>query len=271
MFKNIFAIILFLSILVGCTACSVLPIDSTITTADDINNNPGIISKTEVTDNTEPSDDFPNITNGEVAITYDDINIDIKASYPVFHLSENDINERINQQIVDYIDSLYEKYYVYDNLFAIDTLYAITKYEINLLNEKIISIHFFSSFTGRGSPAYVVDKAFTFSIKTGEIISILDFYSTDQIITFINNYFDELDESLYPTLFRLYTKEQVKNDFRQLFNPESEYVDFYNSYYLTENKLFLIAGWYKGYTFDINSSVNGDRSFIIEINVENPI
>lgn len=279
MLKRISAIILSFLIMLGCTACSSLPIDSSVTADDEITNfetisktESGTVNiTTEATDIAEPSENSPSITDGEKVIVYDDIgaDVDIKASYPVVNLSENAIGEHINQQIVNYIDSLYEKYYVKDNLFANDTLRAVTKYEISLFSEKYISIHFFSELSGGGSPQYVEDKAFTFDIKTGEIISLLDLYSADKIAAYINDYFDGLDESLYPMLFSLDTKEQVRKDFLQRFNPESERADFYNSYYFTENTLFLFAGWYKGYTFDIKSPVNGDRSFIVEINVGN--
>lgn len=206
-------------------------------------------------------------TNGELVISYDSAAVDIKASYPVLRLEDESVCERINGEIMEYIDSVYGRYYSEAELSAVDMLASTMLYDVTLFSEDIVSIHFYSSYAGGGSPQYVNDYALTFDLHTGEKISLSELYTAGQLSEMIDDYFDNLDESLYPMLFSLYTKEQVKSDFKSSFNPESERADtyFYHSYYISEDKLFLTAGWYKGYTLDISSPLQGERAFTAEI------
>ena len=193
--------------------------------------------------------------------------VSIKASYPIIDVPDAAVSERINEQIREFIDFHYKRYAAGDVSAAADSLDSSMQYEIVRCREDVISIHFFGTFAGGGAPQYVLDTAFTFNLKTGEKISLTELYSADEIASFIRTYFAELDESRYPTLFRLYTKDEIQQDFENHFDPASRYAEdaAYHSYYLTENSLVLIAGHYKDYAVDLNSTLAGERAFLAEI------
>lgn len=222
--------------------------------------------------NEEASDDMPWVTKKQLRITSDDgADVRINASYPVFDLADEAVSGRINGQIEEFIDSNYGRYYNEEYRAAVESLDSTMLYDITLFDEALVSVHFYGSFVGSGATQYVNDTAFTFDLATGERVSLFTLYSHEKLSAFIDGYFDKLDESAYPTLFGLYTKEKVRNDFLGWFDPEAKFADTasYGSYYLTEDKLYLIAGHYKGYTHDIESELQGDRSFIAEIDVKN--
>ena len=210
------------------------------------------------------------VTNNDIyVIRSDGADINIKASYPVLHMTDVSISELINQQIHDYIDEKYSHYYTNTPLVANDTLSSKMLYEITLFNENTLSIHFYGTFSGFGAPAFVEDYAFTFDLQTGKQIAISDLYSDEQINRFINTYFDEFDESAYPILMNLYDKETIRGEFIKTFNSENDDSPaFYNSYYISYDKLYLIAGWYEEYTFDINSPVSGRRAITAEVDIQ---
>lgn len=197
--------------------------------------------------------------------------VSIKASYPIIDVPDAAVSERINEQIREFIDFHYKRYAAGDVSAAADSLDSSMQYEIVRCREDVISIHFFGTFAGGGAPQYVLDTAFTFNLKTGEKISLTELYSADEIASFIRTYFAELDESRYPTLFRLYTKDEIQQDFENHFDPASRYAEdaAYHSYFLTENSLVLIAGQYKDYTADFDSALAGNRAFLAEIIVDN--
>ncbi len=214
--------------------------------------------------------EHPNATDSKVSketlvLTYDEgAHVEINASYPVFHLEDDAVNERINGVVKAYVDSLYDFYYEKKPFVATDTLYSTMLYDVTLFDEQYVSIHFYTSRAGSGAPQYVSDSGFTFSLETGELVPLDEFYTAEQIKADIDTYFDALDESTYPTLFFLYTKEDVKADFLRKFSEDGQL----HSYYLSDETLYLIAGHYKGYTWDIESPLHGDRPFIVEINIE---
>lgn len=208
----------------------------------------------------------PYITENVFVLDRADPNlIRIKASYPVLHSQNAAIDEKINQCIQIYVDSVYKG--VDDSEAAIHSLDSVMMYEITLLNQDILSIHFMSSFAGSGAPQYVNDMAYTFDLQSGEQIALMELYSADELQDGIQAFFDELDELMYPTMFSLEKKDDVKADFLKKFGSGTEDIafDVDHSYYISEDHLYLIAGWYKGYTFDIDSPLHGDRSFIAKI------
>ena len=197
----------------------------------------------------------------------DGVSIIIEASYPTVTLSDSTVSQRINNVIKDYIDSNYAPYYDLNPGAAVDTIHSKMMYEITLFNGVKLSIHFSSSFAGSGGVQIVTDTSFTFDLQTGDLIPLSELCVQEELTDAINVYFDRLDEAKYPTLFRVHSKEEIRNDFLALFCPESKYYEsaMYNSYYITEDKLYLFAGNYKGYTIDTGSILQGDRAFAAEI------
>jgi len=219
-------------------------------------------------------------TTGEMSLKYADPSyyeyyegnlnyVDIHIYFPIIS-APYDINIRINQQIFDYVCSIRGDYFEKYKLAANDTFYVKTEYDVTFFGEKYVSIHFISSIIPGGSPAYASDDTLTFNLETGEKVSLFDFYSIDQVMDLIDTYFDEHDVSEDKTIYLLCTKEELKEDFKNCFNPESNYYNPY-SYYLSENKLYLIAGFYDVDNISPNNALRQGRgSFIAEIDVGNP-
>ncbi len=197
----------------------------------------------------------------------DGTSINIEASYPTVHLPDSTVSEKINKVIKDFIDSNYSEYYDLPSVAAVNAIHSKMIYEVPLFDGVKLSIHFSASFTGSGAAQYINDTSFTFDLQTGELIPLSALCGQRELIDAINGYFDRLDENLYPTLFSMYSMEEIRNDFLTRFDPKSKYYEraLYNSYYITENELCLFAGHYKGYTFDIVSPLEGDRSFAADI------
>ena len=197
----------------------------------------------------------------------DGVSIDVEASYPTVHLPDSTVSDKINKVIKDFIDSNYAVYYDRTTESARDTVHSRMTYEVTLFNDVKLSIHFSASFAGSGAAQIVKDTAFTFDLQTGELIPLSALCGQGELTDAINGYFDGLDEEQYPALFSMYSKEKIRNDFLGWFDSESEYFDFadYNSYYITEDRLYLFAGHYKGYTADVDSPLEGDRAFAVSI------
>ena len=210
------------------------------------------------------------VSEETLVLTYDEgAHVDINASYPVFHLENDAVNERINGVVKAYVDSLYDFYYEKKPFVATDTLYFVMRYDVTLLDENYASVHFYTLMAGGSSPQYVMDDGFTFDLATGELVSLLELYTADEIRMLIDSYFSALDESEDPALFFRYTKEDIKEDFLYRFDKASPAVtDFYNSYYITESTLYLFAGLYEDYCDDIDSDLHGKRPFTIALDIK---
>lgn len=229
----------------------------------------GCASCTQSDDGVDGSNAADIIPHEEHIQRSDGASVDIHVSYPVFNLENVAVSDRINEQIKEYVDSLYSYYYEKESLVATDTLHSTMQYDVTLLDETYASIHFYASMAGGSSPQYVIDKGFTFDLSTGETVSLLELYTADEIRSLIDSYFAALDESAYPVLFFLYPKEQIKEDFLNRFDQASSAdTAFYHYYYISENTLYLFAGLYDDYSVDVDSQFHGRRSFTITCDIE---
>lgn len=192
--------------------------------------------------------------------------INVHASYPQLDAPNAEVCSAINHKLSEFVTNKYDvmQFLTEDRVVpAAQTFSSEMQYEISLCNLNFVSVHFYGLTEGFGSPADVFDTCFTFDIRTGDMVSLFDFYSADQIAEKINCYFDEMDESRYPTVMRLTDKETIRSEFLEKYNAQGSDADAV--YYITEDTLYLFAGWYKGYTIDTDAPFQGRRSFMMEI------
>lgn len=192
--------------------------------------------------------------------------IDVHASYPQLDAPNAAACSAINQKLLDFVTGKYDvmQFLTKDNVVpAAQTFSSEMQYEISFCDLNFVSVHFYGLMEGFGSSATVFDTCFTFDIRTGDMVSLFNFYSAEQIAEKINCYFDEMEASHYPTVMRLTDKETIRTEFLEKYNAQGSDADA--AYYITENTLYLFAGWYEGYTIDTKAPFQGRRSFMMEI------
>ncbi len=153
--------------------------------------------------------------------------------FPSFEIAgEEDVADFINEQIYsEIIPDDFEQYHNGREDVEI-------QYEIENINNEIISIHFWGyqsywgSYTG-------YDKGLNFNLQTGSVISLKDYYTLSDIKMIIDDARKENEIKIYENLIET---EQEIDDFMHLLDSE-EYIEHTDMFFLKENYIYFIVPW----------------------------
>lgn len=144
-----------------------------------------------------------------------------------------DISNLINERIYNEIFSVdFEQYFNGREDVEIH-------YETEIIDEKIMSIHFQGYQSNAGSYAEC-NKGLNFDLRTGEIISLADYYTLSDIKAIINSARDRNEISILDFPVNEEEIEQEIDNFVQLFDSE-EYVNRTDIFFLKDDHIYFIA------------------------------
>ena len=162
-----------------------------------------------------------------------------------FHVEFPSFHDFVDEHIVNINRLIYDMIVTNGNvngfpyeLFSFRDTWIDTdiKYDITFLSDELISIHFFGSHSGGGvgTRGFTdIQKALTIDLRNGEVLSLGDFFSFDEMSYMLNNIFLEG----YWTEFQ----EQLKSQFFELLEDGSLLSDT-RYFYIKEGAVGLI-GW----------------------------
>lgn len=112
-------------------------------------------------------------------------------------------------------------------------------YEVEIVDEKIMSIHFLGDLSYAGSYAEC-NKGLNFDLRTGEVISLVDYYTLFDIREIINNARDRNEINISDCPIIEEEVEQELDSFVHLFDSE-EYVSCTDIFFIKDDHIYFIV------------------------------
>ena len=168
--------------------------------------------------------------------------VDIDIEYP--HIDRDDSNlelrDIINKQLYDVV--IMEEMRNWSDI----TIYSEIRYELTLLNENFLCIHYSGILYGGIAIHSNIKTGIILNLNTGERVSMLDFFTDEQITNIIINKLNSGEYSIANELYELYgDREFYKDVFEEYFKEEFierfSIENYLYNYYICDDNIVLLT------------------------------